>query len=122
MTTRVARATHPKLVLASMGWEIPPSSECALYTTVCSVAALNEFYSLLLSARFGLADVLLDIIGCVQLDAYIDKKHAHTHRKPSNQRWLPTCYAHATAAVIHMALLRIVGREGGYLSMKVIQD
>lgn len=105
-----------------MGWEIPLSGECALYTTVCSVAVLDEFCSLLLFARFGSADALLDIIGCVQLDAYINNKHTRTRRKPSNQHRSPTCYAHATAAVIHMALLRIVGREGGYPSMKLIRD
>lgn len=93
MAARVAGATHPIPVLASMGWEVPSSGECAL----------------------------LDVIGRVRVDVYIDNKHARTHKKPSNHRWSPTCYAHATAAVLHMALLRIVRREGGYPSIKVIR-
>jgi hypothetical protein len=111
IAARVVGATHPIPLLASMGWEVPSSGECALYATVCSAAALDEFFSLLLSARFGSADVLLDIIGRVRLDVYIDDEHVRTRNNPSDQGWSMTCYAHATAAVLHMALLRIVGRE-----------
>ena len=48
MATTVSGATHPVPVLTSMGWKIPSSGECALYTTVCSAVALDEFCSLLL--------------------------------------------------------------------------
>jgi hypothetical protein len=41
-------------------------------------------------------------------------------QEPSDQD-SGTCYAHATAAVIHMALARIVGREGGYPTIKEIR-
>ena len=121
MAAKVAGATHPIPVLASMGWEVPSSGECALYATVCSAAALDEFCSLLLSARFGSADVLLDVIGRVQLDAYVDDKYVRTCQNPSNQGNSSTCYAHAIAAVLHMALLRIIGREGGYPSIEEIR-
>jgi hypothetical protein len=121
MAATVASATHPVPVLTSMGWEIPPSGECALYTTVCSAAALDEFCSLLLSARFGSADVLLDVIGRVQLDAYVNDEQVRTCKTPSDQGDSETCYAHATAAVLHMALLRIVGREGGCPSIEEIR-
>jgi len=121
MAATVGGATHPIPVLTSMGWEIPSSGECALYTTVCSAAALDEFCSLLLSARFGSADTLLDIIGRVQLDAYVNDEHVRTCKNPSDQGQSMTCYAHATAAVLHMALLRIVGREGGCPSIEEIR-
>ncbi|RSL86415.1 hypothetical protein CEP52_015817 [Fusarium oligoseptatum] len=109
MASMISCATHPVPVLASVGWEVPSSGECALYTTVCSISALEEFCSLLSSARFGSADMLLDIVGRMNLDAYIDGQHAQTRRRPSNQ------------AVVHMALLRIVGREGGCPSMEEIR-
>lgn len=38
---------------ATMGWSIPSSGECALFTTVCSPFALSQSCSLLLSAHFG---------------------------------------------------------------------
>lgn len=122
MVAKVPCTSHPIPVLASVGWEVPSSGECALYTTVCSVVALDEFCSLLLSARFGSADALLDIIGRVQVDTFVDDKYVVTCKNPSDQGASSTCYAHATAAVIHMSLLRIVGREGGCPSIKEIRD
>jgi hypothetical protein len=122
MADRVASLTHPIPVLASLGWEIPSSGECALYATVCSAAALNEFCSMLLSARFGSADALLDVVGRVRLDSYINDRHVRTRSNPSNQGDSKTCYAHAIAAVLYMALHRIVGRKGGYPSIEEIRD
>ncbi|GAD99608.1 hypothetical protein NECHADRAFT_97479 [Paecilomyces variotii No. 5] len=121
IASRVATTTHPIPVLASVGWKRPSSGECALYTNVCSVAALNEFCELLLSAHFGSADALLDVLGRLQLDSYIDNEHIRTRQHPSDQGRELTCYAHATAAVIHMALLRIVGRHEGYPSIDNIR-
>jgi hypothetical protein len=112
MATKVYCARHPVPVLASMGWEVPSSGECGLYVTVSSAAALEEFCSLLLSARFGSADALLDIVGRIRLDAYINDKHVRSRQNPSDQGQSMTCYAHAIAAVVHMALLRfMIARE-----------
>ncbi|RSL59534.1 hypothetical protein CEP54_007217 [Fusarium duplospermum] len=86
------------------------------------ISALEEFCSLLSSARFGSADMLLDIVGRMNLDAYIDGRHAQTRRSPSDQGISPACYAHAISAVVHMALLRIVGREGGCPSIEDIRE
>ncbi|KAK8048249.1 hypothetical protein PG994_009979 [Apiospora phragmitis] len=111
MATRVAGVAHPIPVLTSVGWEVPSDGEVALYATVPTSVVLDEFCSLLLSARFGSADALLDVVGRISQDSYINDKHVLTCRNPSNQRESATCYAHATAAVVHMALLRIVGRK-----------
>lgn len=121
MASRIAVVTHPIPVLASIGWDVPSSGECALYTTVCSATALKEFCSLLLSARFGSTDALLDVMGRIDLDSYVNNEHVATSRNPSDQGYSMTCYAHASAAVIHMALLRIEGREGGCPSVDDIR-
>jgi hypothetical protein len=76
---------------------------------------------LLLSARFGSADALLDVMGSLDLGAYINAEHIRVCKNPSDQGNSATCPAHATAAVLHMALLRIVGREGGYPSIEEIR-
>ncbi|KAJ4318661.1 hypothetical protein N0V84_006749 [Fusarium piperis] len=121
MASKVSINTHPIPVLATIGWEIPSSGSGALYATVCSAAALEEFCSMLVSARFGVADTLLDIVGRLPLDKYINDEHVRTCRRPSDQGGRKTCYAHAAAAVIHMALVRIVGRVGGYPSIEEIR-
>ncbi|KAE8452710.1 hypothetical protein EG329_013969 [Mollisiaceae sp. DMI_Dod_QoI] len=122
MASTVSVLKHPIPVLAAMGWIVPSSGECSLYITICSSGALEEFCSLLLSARFDSADALLDIIGRVQLDAYINDEHVRTFNNPSDQEQTSTCYAHATAAVLHMALLRIYAREGGCPSIAEIRS
>lgn len=113
MSKRIDALTHPVPVLAAAGWAIPPAGEVALFCTVCTVTALEEFCTLLLSARFGSADALLDIVGKIRLDDYINNEHLAIHRRPTNQGTRGICYAHAVASVVHMALLRIVAREGG---------
>ena len=75
MASTVPVDKHPIPVLTSMGWEIPSSGECALYTIVSSAALLDEFCSMLLSARFGSADVLLDIVGRLDMDKIIIIHH-----------------------------------------------
>ncbi|KAK4236843.1 hypothetical protein C8A03DRAFT_35227 [Achaetomium macrosporum] len=121
MAARVAGVTHPIPVLTSVGWEVPSAGEVALHATVSSSAALDEFCSLLLSARFGSADALLDVIGRISHDSYINDEHILRCKDPSDQGQSATCYAHATAAVVHMALLRIVGREDGYPSIEEVR-
>jgi len=122
MAAKVAGVTHPIPVLTSVGWDVPSAGEVALYATVSSSAALDEFCSLLLSARFGSADALLDVIGRISHDSYINDKHIVTCRNPSDQGQSATCYAHATAAIVHMALLRIIGREDGYPSIEKVRE
>lgn len=121
MASRVHGATHPIPVLASMGWKIPSSGECGLYTAVCSTDALEEFCSMLLLARFGSADILFDMLERLNHDSYINDEHVRVCRNPSDQGNEGVCYAHATAAVAHMALLRIVDRQGGCPTIQTIR-
>lgn len=111
MAAKVAGVAHPIPVLTSVGWEVPSDGEVALYATVSTSVVLDEFCSLLLSARFGSADAILDVVGRISQDLYINDKHVLTCRNPSNQRESATFYAHTTTAVVHIALLRMVGRK-----------
>ncbi|KAF5602531.1 hypothetical protein FPCIR_1872 [Fusarium pseudocircinatum] len=122
MSKRIHALTHPIPVLAAAGWAIPSAGEVALFCTVCAVTALEEFCYLLLSARFGSTDALLDIVGRIRLDDYINNEHLAIRRRPTHQGQRPICYAHAVASVIHMALLRIVSREGGVPSFIKIRE
>ncbi|KAF5483028.1 hypothetical protein CGCS363_v015064 [Colletotrichum siamense] len=114
MAGRVAGVAHPIPALASVGWNIPSAGEIALHATVSTSAALNEICSLLLSARLGSANLLLDLIGRFKIDQYINDENIRGCQNPSDQGQEPTCYAHAAAAVICMAMSRVFGREGGY--------
>lgn len=121
MATVVDAATHPIPVLALMGWKIPNSGACSLHASVSSAEALDEFGSLVVAARFGSADALLEVIGRVNLDAYVNDDYLGIYKTPSNQGSSATCYAHAVATVVHMALDRIVGYRGGHPSIREIR-
>jgi hypothetical protein len=59
----------------------PASAPC---TQVCSAVALDKFFSMLPSSRFGSADALLDITGRFQHDKYINDEHVRTQDNPSD--------------------------------------
>ena len=107
IASKISAAKHPIPVLMSVGWQAPSSGEVALYASVCTDTAVEEFCSLLISAHLGSTDALLDIIGRLELDRYINNELVTTCQNPSDQKESSTCYAHAVAGVMHMALLRI---------------
>ncbi|KAJ6440044.1 HMG box-containing protein [Purpureocillium lavendulum] len=104
LASRVSSVEHPIPVLNSMGWVVPPSGQVALFAVVCSAAVLEEFCELLLTARFGSADVLLDIAGRVRLDRYIETEHR------------------CRSAVLHMALSRVILHRGSPPSIDEIRE
>jgi hypothetical protein len=122
MASKVSGVTHPIPVLASAGWDVPVSGECALYAVVSCTTALNDFCSILASGHFGSTDNILDAIGRVAVDAYVNDQHIRIFNDPSDQNKSLTCYAHATAAAINMALARIVGRKEGYPTITDIRE
>jgi hypothetical protein len=122
MASKVPSVAHPIPVLKSKGWDVPISGECALYAVVSCTTALHTFCSVLLSGNFGSTRSLLDTIGCVAVDSYVNGNHVGVLNKPSDQGRTMTCYAHATAAAIHMALARIVARKEGHPTIPDIRD
>lgn len=111
IASKVSASTHPIPVMMSVGWQAPCSGEVALYVSVCTETSVEEFCSLLVSAYLGSTDALLDIIGRLRLDEYVNDRHVVTCNSPSDQGSSATCYAHAIAAVMHMALLRIERKD-----------
>ncbi|KAK7435469.1 hypothetical protein Landi51_13008 [Colletotrichum acutatum] len=122
MAGRVAGVVHPVPALASVGWRIPSAGEIALHVTVSTSAALNEMCSLLLSARLGSANLLLDLVGRLRLNEYTNNENVRGYQNPSDEVQELTCYAHATTAVICMAMSRIFGRQGGYDDIEAVRQ
>ena len=57
-------------------------------------------------------DALSDLLSSVDLDIYINQKLEGYEAKEKQERG--TCYANAAATVLHLSMVRILGREGGY--------
>ena len=56
-------------------------------------------------------DALSDMLTKVDLDLYINKSNDGFGAKRQHEE---TCYANACASVLHLAMQRIIGRDGGY--------
>jgi hypothetical protein len=65
------------------------------------------------------SDSLSELLVSVDLDIYISLSISDF--KAKNQQ-CETCYANASAAVLHLAMQRILGREGGYPSFDKLKD
>jgi hypothetical protein len=65
-------------------------------------------------------DSLSELLVSVSLDIYInDKNHSV---KVYDQDGENTCYAHASATVVHLAMHRILGRDDGHPSFEALRD
>ena len=102
--------THSAMsVLLEQGWELPASGHSRLFIQANHPDVINE-YSSLVQQLTRKNNALLNIIGRVSLDIYVNA--AISSFEPRLQRG-GTCYAHAVAAVFHLAMQRIEGRENG---------
>ena len=64
-------------------------------------------------------DALSELLVSIDLDIYISQS---TNRFEAKEQHGGTCYANASAAVLHLAMQRILGREGGYPDFDVLKD
>ena len=96
-------------VLLEQKWELDPAGHSRLFVQGNHPDIMNEYSDLVRQLAIN-NDVFLNIIGRVSLDMYINAANASF--EPQRQRG-GTCYAHAVAAVLHLAMRRIVGRECG---------
>lgn len=64
-------------------------------------------------------DALADLLVSVDLDVYISQSTSGFKAKKQERG---TCYANASAAVLHLAMRRILGREGGYPDFHELRD
>ena len=65
------------------------------------------------------SDALSELLTSVDLDIYISQS---THGFEAKNQVGGTCYANASAAVLHLAMRRILGREGGYPEFYMLRD
>ena len=110
MSSTMPNTNTPVSYLVDAGWELPPSGESCLFIQANSLDVVNEFCKIVVSQLPNECDALVSILHKVPLATYINQKN--TDFEPKVQEG-GTCYANAIAAVFHLAMSRIVGREGG---------
>ena len=102
--------THPAMsILLENNWELPTSGQSRLFLQANHPDVIDEFSSIV--RRLAQSnDALLNIFARVTLDKYINLSNS-SFKSPLQENG--TCYANAVAAVFHLAMSRIEGREGG---------
>ncbi len=66
------------------------------------------------------SDALSELLVSVHLDMYINGTTRGVRAKDQGDEF--TCYAFASATVLHLAMERIHGREGGYPDFETLKD
>ena len=109
----------PVSYLVDAKWELPSSGESSLFIQANSLDIVNEACETVVSRINDPCDVLVDIIEKVPLATYINQRNAEFEPMEQVES---TCYANAVAAVFHLAMHRIIGRQGGYPDFYTIRE
>ena len=111
MSSTITTQKIPRTLFLKKGWKIDiENNETRLFFHVNHADVIKDVCDM---AKKGVLsqDVLSDLLSSVDLDVYINQANDSFGAKRQHGG---TCYANASAAVMHLAMQRIIGRDGGY--------
>jgi len=111
MSSSITTQKIPRTLFVKRGWKIDiDNNETRLFFQVNHPDLVKEVCDM---AKKGVLsqDALSDMLSTVDLDLYINKSNDGFGAKRQHGG---TCYANASAAVLYLAMKRIIGRDGGY--------
>ena len=112
LSSKVSTQSLPRTLFVKRGWTIDiTNNETNLFLQVNHPEHLREGCDV---ARNVVCcqDALSDMLASVDLDLYINQNVRGYKAKGEQEGG--TCYANASATVLHLSMKRILGREGGY--------
>ena len=118
MSSTMANTKEPITHLVDYGWKLALSGESRLFVRANSLDVVEEFCKVAVSHLTHGVDALVHMLGRVSLATYIIKSNEDFE---AQQQIGATCYANAIAAVFHLAMHRIVDREGGIPEFREIR-
>ena len=118
MSSTMANTKEPITHLVDYGWKLPLSGESRLFVQANSLDVVEEFCKVAVSHLTHGVDALVHMLGRVSLATYINQSNDDFE---AQQQIGATCYANATAAVFHLAMHRIVDREGEIPEFRTIR-
>ena len=112
MSSSVHNTEIPVTYFADAKWKLPVEGESRLFLQANSLDMVEEFVDIVSThiKEGRCVDAIATMLATVSVATYINV--ANSKFEQSKQRGR-TCYANAIAAVYHLAMRRIVGREGG---------
>uniref|UniRef100_A0A1I8I0H8 ribonuclease H n=1 Tax=Macrostomum lignano TaxID=282301 RepID=A0A1I8I0H8_9PLAT len=119
MASTVSTQKVPRTLFIRKGWTIDTdNNETRLFFQINHPDLIDEVCDIAKSCVCS-QDALSDVLADVDLDLYINR--ANEGFEPQRQSEL-TCYAVASATVMHLSMLRVVGRDGGYPDFFQLRD
>ena len=119
MSSIMTTQNIPRTLFVKKGWKIDiENNETRLFFQVNHPDVIKDVCDMAKRAVLS-QEALSDVISSVDLDVYINQANEGFGAK--EQRGAP-CYANASAAVMHLAMTRIIGRDGGYPDFFDLRD
>jgi len=110
MSSSITTQKIPRTVFVKKGWEIDiDNNETRMFFQINHPDLIDEVCKFAKDCVCS-QDALTDVLSSVSLDLYINKANEGFSPQQQEEK---TCYAVASATVMHLAVKRIVGREGG---------
>ena len=119
MSSTMPNTNAPVTHLIDYDWGLPLSGQCHLFLQANSLDVVEEFCKVAVSHLTHGTDTVVHMLGRLSLDIYINQSNDNFR---AQQQIGATCYANAIAAVFHLAMNRIVGREGGIPGFRTIRS
>ena len=119
MSSTMRNIDPPVSYLIDAKWKLPASGESRLFVQANSLDVVDELCKVVVSQLANPCDALIDLLNEVDVANYINRQNAKFEPK---KQIGGTCYANAVAAVLHLAMHRIVGRDSGYPKFEQIRD
>lgn len=119
LSSTISTQLLPRTIFIKRGWNIEiTNNETRLFLQINNHENIHDVCNL---ARNVVCceDSLSDLLMSVSLDMYINRSTSGFQAKRQVGK---TCYANASAAVFHLSMRRIVGRDGGYPSFDELRE
>ena len=119
MSSIVTTQNIPHTVFVKKGWKIDiENNETRLFFQVNHPDVIKEVCDMARNCVLS-HDALSGVLSSVDLDLYVNQTNDEFRGEKQQGK---TCYAHASAAVMHLAMKRIIGRDGGYPEFSDLRD
>ena len=122
LSSRLPTQSLPRTIFVNRGWTIDITNNVThLFLQVNHPDHLREACEVARKVVCS-QDALSDFIVSVDLDLYINREVKGYKAKKGQEEDEGTCYAHASATVLHLSMRRILGREGSYPEFEELKD
>ena len=119
LSSTIPTQSIPRTIFVKKGWTIDSTNnETKLFCQVNHPNLIKDVCSLAKDVVCS-QEALSDVLASVDLDLYINRANDNF---PAQKQVGKTCYAVASAIVLHLAMHRIVGRDDGYPDFMTLRD